>query len=756
MHIARWGKQRLVPFVMNKSKKIMNKILGTLLVMLLAAAAGAQPYVLKGMVSEASTGKVIVGANVMVKGLTVGTATNVKGEFTVKIPSQGEYTLVVTYTGMKRVSQRVSVKGDIDRLKVAMEESVGSIDEVVVTGTGTHHSLKTAPVQTEVFSKKTIEKLAPRSFEEMASSISPSFDFTPGTMGSFLRVNGLGNDYVVLMVNGKRIYGDVGGQNDLNRISPDNIERVEVVKGASSALYGSDAIAGVINIITKKNKNKVSFDNTTRVGEYGDFQQANTLDLNIGRLSSNTQFARKQADGYQLSPFEIDSKTGALSPTDAKAVNRFYDNTFAQRFSYGITHNLEVYAQGTWYEKDYFRPKTVADYGFYYKDLSGAAGAKYKINGKSTITFDAATDKFWYYYHYNKDVVDKKTKELLFSNGQKTLNTKQVRDEYNLKSVTAIGKRNLLTAGVDYVDESIDSPARFKDGSADAYTVGAYVQDEYTPIDNLSLVVGARYVSHKAFGNRLTPKVSALYSLGDFNIRASYGSGFKAPTLKELYFEYFKSGTLYLGNEELRPQSSDFYSASLEYNKRGVSLSVTGYRNNLRNLIDYGPDQTPTPEQAAQGIKKVKVHENISDARSQGIDFLANAYVGYGFSVGGGYSLVEAKNLTTNTTLEGAAKHYGTVMATYRYVYKRYVLNASLNGRLQDEKFYAKGNARGYNIWKFTTTHTFNVVPGLVVEAIAGVDNIFDYVDDAPYGMPYGTLSPGRTVFGGLNFKIAK
>ncbi len=271
----------------------MNKILATLLVLMLAVAAGAQSYTIKGTVTEKSNGKLIVGANIMVKGLTVGAATNVNGEFTIKVPKAGDYTLVATYTGMQRLAQRVSVRGDVSDLAFRMEESVGAIDEVVVTGTGTHHSLKTAPVQTEVFSNKTIAKLAPRSFEEMATSISPSFDFTPGTMGSFLRVNGLGNDFVVLMVNGKRVYGDVSGQTDLNRISPDNIERVEVVKGASSALYGSDAIGAVINVITKKSKSTVSFDNTTRFGAYGDFQQANTLDLNIGKLSSNTQFAHK-------------------------------------------------------------------------------------------------------------------------------------------------------------------------------------------------------------------------------------------------------------------------------------------------------------------------------------------------------------------------------------------------------------------------------------------------------------------------------
>lgn len=734
----------------------MKRLIILVVAALLSLPALAQQATVRGIVKEKVTGERVVGATVSVKGTTLGTATNTLGEFEIQKVKIGSCKLVVSYTGMKRYSQQVTVSPDGASVVVEMEESVSSLDEVVVTGTGTHHSLKNAPVQTEVISSKTIEKVAPRSFEEMASSISPSFDFSPGSMGSFMKLNGLGNDFIVLMVDGKRVYGDVGGLNDLNRISPDNIEKVEIVKGASSALYGSDAIAGVINIITKKSKNALTFENTTRQGEYGDFQQANTIDLNMGKLSATTQYARKQANGYQLSPFEVIAKTGALKPTSAMAVNKFFDNTVSQRLGYTVTPNLKVYAQGSWYEKDYIVPKAYRDYGYYYKDVSGSAGATYKLNGRCTISMDAATDAYYYYNHYSKNVVDAKTKQVTFTEGQKTLNTKQVRNEYNLKSVTAIGQHHLLNAGVDFVDEYISSPGRFKSGDADAYTVGLYAQDEYTPVKNLSIVAGGRFVNHKEFGSRLTPKISALYQLGSFNIRASYGQGFKAPTLKELFFNYDKSGTLYLGNEALQPQLSDYYSTSLEYNKGNVSVSVTGYRNDLRNLIDYGPDQTPTAEQTKHGIVKVKVHQNISEARTQGVDFLVNAYLGYGFTVGGGYSLTDAKNITSNTRLEGVAKSYATVMTGYSYKAKWYVLNATINGRLQDEKFYTKGDARGYNIWKLTTTHTFKVASGLSIQAIAGVDNLFDYIDDAPYGMSYGTLSPGRTIFGGLNFKITR
>ena len=84
-----------------------------------------------------------------------------------------------------------------------------------------------------------------------------------------MQLNGLGNDYILILVDGKRIHGDVGGQNDLNLIDPHNIEKIEIVKGASSALYGSDAIAGVINVITKKHNEGLLAENSTRVGSYG-------------------------------------------------------------------------------------------------------------------------------------------------------------------------------------------------------------------------------------------------------------------------------------------------------------------------------------------------------------------------------------------------------------------------------------------------------------------------------------------------------
>ena len=172
-----------------------------------------------------------------------------------------------------------------------------SLQEVVVTGTGTQHLLKSAPVQTEVITRKMLRNYGGKSLEDILSGLSASFGFSQDDMGSQIQMNGLGNDYVLILIDGKRIHGDVGGQNDLSLIDPQNIEKIEIVKGASSALYGSDAIAGVINIITKKHNEGLLAENSTLIGSYGDVRQHNGFGLAIGKVKSYSNFQLQHSDG---------------------------------------------------------------------------------------------------------------------------------------------------------------------------------------------------------------------------------------------------------------------------------------------------------------------------------------------------------------------------------------------------------------------------------------------------------------------------
>lgn len=727
----------------------MQKIYVVAIMLLISVNfVNAQNAVLKGVVTQKSNQQAMPGASVYFSGTTTGTATNNKGEYQIKNLAPGDYDLVVSFSGYSRQKQKITIKEGVNVLNFTMMESKSQLGEIVVTGTGTAHHLKTAPVQTELINKKAIASAGASDFNELMMSVSPSFDFNPGTMGAMMTINGLGNDFILVLVDGKRMYGDVGGNTDLNRINPDDVERIEVLKGASSLLYGSDAIAGVVNIITKKSKQKVNVSNTSRIREYRTYQQSNTVDLNLGKFSWNGNFNHKRSDGWKLSPFEI--KKGQLIETDKRAQYEYNDFTFAQTLKFRATRKLEVYAGNSFFKKHVIKPTSIYKYGYFYTDKSFEAGAKYLLNKKDYVSVDYNFDQYRYYYRYNQDYKSYKKSDKDIQNDQRMSN-------FRMKYVNIISKNNTLTLGADYLREKMVSEDRLVNGKAEAKTIAFYAQEEIKLLEKLQLVAGTRYVKHNEFGSAFTPKVSLLYKLDHFNFRGTYGYGFKAPTVKELYYAYEKGGTLYLGNEDLDPQKSQYSSLGVEFHNDFLSASITGYINNVDDLIAYETIDLE-PGDAENEITRRLKHYNVEESKSQGIDFLLNAKLGAGFTLGGGYSYVNAKDETTGEKLDGVAENYGNVRLAYDRSWKNYSFSATILGRIQDEKSYDNGddNAKGYDIWKLTTNHKFLNLGSFILEAQLGVDNIFDHVDDSPYGSHYGTINPGRTFFAGITINFAK
>ena len=255
-----------------------------------------------------------------------------------------------------------------------------SLKEVVVTGTGTQHLLQDAPVQTEVITNKMLRNYAGKSIEDILGGLTASFSFSEDDMGSQMQLNGLGNSYILILIDGKRIHGDVGGQNDLALIDPQNIEKIEIVKGASSALYGSDAIAGVVNIITKKHHEEgILVENTTRLGSYGDVRQHNGLGLKFGKVSSYTNFQLQHSDGWQNTATEhTEGSEPPIYDSRNKTVNRHTNWQVAERLTYTPTDNLELYADGSTYWKRIYRVSSME----FRVDVVGSA-----FEGLHTISF---------------------------------------------------------------------------------------------------------------------------------------------------------------------------------------------------------------------------------------------------------------------------------------------------------------------------------------------------------------------------------
>lgn len=698
--------------------------------------------------------KPIAGASVWIEYTTIGTSTDLKGEFSLEKIPEGNNLLRISaldYNGA-----RETINGSNDNILIRMKHSPLKLNEVVVTGTGTINKLKNSPVAIDVISQRELQNTNIPTFENAMIALNPSMSFTPNAMGSYMQLNGLSNRYILVLVDGKKLGGDVGGNVDLNRIDMGNIKRIEILKGAASSLYGSDAIAGVINIITNKPKDLVNFSTETRFSEYGQFTQNANLYLNVGGFSSATSFQRNQADGWQLNKKEIINDKEV--DTDKQAMLRFYSDVFSQRFGYKATKELSMYVEGSLFDKKFKRPVSAYGFDMKYVDYSFGAGAKYLLKNNGLITLDWNTDRFEYFKAYLKETKDKNG--VTFMPGDDEFVRRQKYNNINLKGTFNAGKFNKVTVGSEYKVDNLYAPADSIGGSRNVYTLAFYAQDEINLFGKLNIVPGVRYIYNETFKNRVTPKVSAMYTLHDFNFRVSYATGFKTPELKQLFMktEVTSKGktTLSVGNKDLKPESSNYYSVNAEYIKDFLSLAVTGYINNLKNKIDTYEIEL-TPEEIAEGYNKKSSYHNIGRSRIQGVDFTFNSYLGYNLTLGGGYSYVNAKDLDTGKRLQRISRHTGNVNLNWFKDFGLFKSNFNLNGRLQSRRYYDDGDdARAYQLWNFATRHTFKSINGLVFEPGLGIENIFDFVDDKPFNRNYATLSPGRTFYASLKIKFSK
>ena len=728
------------------------RIMLTALLCCIASISFAQ-LSLRGRVIDENE-KPIAGASVWIEYTTIGTSTDLKGEFNLEKIPEGNNLLRISaldYNGARETINRSN-----DNILIRMKHSPLKLNEVVVTGTGTINKLKNSPVAIDVISQRELQNTNIPTFENAMIALNPSMSFTPNAMGSYMQLNGLSNRYILVLVDGKKLGGDVGGNVDLNRIDMGNIKRIEVLKGAASSLYGSDAIAGVINIITNKPKDLVNFSTETRLSEYGQFTQNANLYLNVGGFSSSTSFQRNQADGWQLNKKEIINDEEV--DTDKQAMLRFYSDVFSQRFGYKATKELSMYVEGSLFDKKFKRPVSAYGFDMKYVDYSFGAGAKYLLKNNGLISLDWNTDRFEYFKAYLKETKDKNG--VTFMPGDEEFVRRQKYNNINLKGTFNAGKFNKVTVGSEYKVDNLYAPADSIGGSRNVYTLAFYAQDEINLFGKLNIVPGVRYIYNETFKNRVTPKISAMYTLNDFNFRVSYATGFKTPDLKQLFMktEVISKGktTLSVGNKDLKPESSNYYSVNAEYIKDFLSLAVTGYVNNLKNKIDTYEIEL-TPEEIVEGYNKKSSYHNIGRSRIQGVDFTFNSYLGYNLTLGGGYSYVNAKDLDTGKRLQRISRHTGNVNLNWFKDFGLFKSNFNINGRLQSRRYYDDGDdARAYQLWNFATRHTFKSINGLVFEPGFGIENIFDFVDDKPFNRNYATLSPGRTFYASLKIKFSK
>ena len=716
---------------------------------------------LGGIVIDSETGKPVQGANIRVEHSLSGTSANSKGEFSItNLPEQESYKLSVTHVSYLPVTVTT---GPDNSIIIKMQESYINLGQVVVTGTGTHRRMTNSPVPIQVITAKDIENAGATSLEDALTKLSPNITTMTNGMGTFLNLNGMSQDYMIILENGHRL----GGDERMARIGTGNIKRIEIQSGAASALYGSEAIGGVINIITDDSKNGIGASSYTHYTSHGRFTQTVDADVSQGRLSSYTTYQRKEADNWQVNDIDEEgNKTGRPMSMGYRSDN------LSQRFSYAVTDKLNISVRGNYNDYETRRPESAT----YFKKSGGdfketqaytynmshrtwlyGLSADYMINSAAYIEADFYSDNFRSSYRYF-------SKSGSFLPGDEQVRKETAYYDGTLKGIFKPNDMNKLSVGMEYINEQLDSESD-NISSESMFTAAAFVQDELSLTDDIQAVAGVRYLYNGNFRSHATPNVSLMYKPGNFRFRAAWSAGYRAPTLSQIYATDQAKSTsrATVGNPELKPEKSRSASLNAEFSNQRLSVSVTGMVNNVTDMINYRV--LSDAEISAMGyddlhaqFSTIRQRSNIDEAHIKSLSANANVYVGAGFTLGGGYILTDSKAISDGkeTPVDKSVKHSGNVNARWDHNWGNYHMNVNLNGHIQSERWSSTyGYAPGYSQWDLNTTHTF-YVEDFILEPGLGIENIFNERDTRPWNSNFSTVNPGRAVYVSLALKFRK
>ena len=618
------------------------------------------------------------------------------------------------------------------------------------------------------------------SLEDALVKLTPNVTTMTNGMGTTLSLNGMNEDYMLLLENGKRLTGD----DRYTRINIGNVKRIEILSGAASALYGSDAIGGVINIITDDAKNTVNVSNYTHYTSKGRFSENINADINSGKFSSYTSYQRREADNWQVNDTDENGyKTGRPMSTG------FMSDNISQRFAYNATDRLSFYVRGNYYNYNTRRPETATyfkkgkkkdedgkpiyeetqayTYNMLHDTYTYGAGAKYMINKSAYIDADFFADNYTSKYDYFLKSGD-------FERGDKETRKKTRYYNATVKGIFKPNSWNKVSTGIEYINENFSSESdniSFKN----MYTFALFAQDEITILRDLQAVVGVRYLYNENFKNYATPNVALMYKIDHFNFRASYATGYRAPTLSQLYAtDEAKTASRYtIGNPNLKPEKSNFFSLNGEYTCSRFSIAATGFYNDIKDMINYRVLSDEEIQQMGLGelheqFSTIRQRDNVDRSKIKGISVNANFYLGAGLTLGGGYIYTdtEAKTLEhdskTNkdvvviTPVDKSVKNAANVHARWDHDWNNYHLNVNLSGHIQGERYSSTyGYAPKYQQWDLNTRHTFNL-DAFILEPGIGIENIFNKRDDRPWNSNFSTINPGRAVYVSLAVKFKK
>ena len=663
----------------------------------------------------------------------------------------------------------------MERRDSSMVSRTYNLNPVVVTGSGHHQRLKSTTTPVHVISSQEIREQGITTFDDALIRMMPQASMAPNSMGTFLRLNGLGNKYILVLINGQKLSGDISNNIDLSRINMSRVKRIEVLDGAASSLYGSDAIAGVINIITDQpTDEEISVTNNLKVSGHGILTESVGLDIYKGHIGSYTSFTHDRADSYQNNNLEyVKGSDTETQETIAPYFTGYRSSVITQKFTYNPTQHLALHAGLDYSYKITNRPETRedipggTDYEMRYKGFRWNIGGIYKFNNRNSIQADFTVDRFRYGKEYDVETKDYAVGDYVQSKKQRSM-------EGQVKAILGLSSNSTTIFGADWHKDYLTASS----GNIEehVYNIAAYAQHEMKFLKDFTATLGLRLTHHETFNQRLTPKVTVMYAPGDFRFRATYSAGFRAPGLDELYYHYFSVNRgkpqIIFGNKDLAPEKSHYFSLNAEYRTQFIAMSITGYLNRIKDMVvrkNINVDDNTlrmlqeefpemTADQAAK-LERYSLYQNRDEGDVKGIqaDISVNLFQGFNFSASYAYTYARTKSEEEWTLLERSIRHAATIAANYHHTWGKYRLNVNINGKLQSKTYYPDyEDAPGFGLWNLHTTHTIDCAKWVILEPCIGIDNLFDKVDRRidSANRKYALYTPGRMLVVGLKVKF--
>lgn len=617
-----------------------------LILPLQAGPAYAQGATLTGRVTDQTDGQPLVAVNVVLKGTLRGTVTDSKGEFTLTNIPAGTYSVVFSLVGYQRET-RTGVRfeaGHVLRLDVALQPSEIETEQIVVTAAKRAQAVEEVPVSVSFVDAKEISY-------RNSITIDDALRYVPGVNMTEWQVNirgssgysrGAGSRVLMLVDGIPLLTGDTGELN-FETIPVGQIERLEVVKGASSALYGSSALGGVINVITRP----IPSEPETRLRVYGGLYSRPAYqewDWGGGdRLSDGESVSHSQRFGpLGLSLFLSRMADDGYRQNDSR---RRYNGFLKMNYGLSDVEALNLSFSVLHQKRGSF---------LYWKALNFAL-----MPPETQLGDEVQSTRFFLASQYNRIASDKlsySVRALWYRNrwedtidlGSRASQSDVLRAE--VQATMLLDARQTVTAGIEGTLDDVRADLFGKRSGGGA---AVYAQDEIHLADGLTLTLGARYDYHDLdsleANSQFNPKAGLVYTPAQgTTLRASYGRGFRAPAVAEAFIATSISGLIVDPNPNLKPERSSSYEVGASHLfGDGVLTDVAFFQSNFDNLIE--------PGFTASGRGQF---QNVTKARVRGVEVSAKAsFWERALSLGFGYTYVYPEDISRNDILKYRPRH---------------------------------------------------------------------------------------------------